>query len=59
MLEQQPIHLPIQQQTIHQRQSDLRQPDVIYNEPKESDNATVQLTITVNDRPTAGAVSDI
>ena len=39
--------------------SDLRQPDVIYNEPKESDNATVQLTIYgANDRPTAGAVSD-
>ena len=39
--------------------SDLRQPDIIYNEPKESDNATVQLTIYgANDRPTAGAVSD-
>ena len=39
--------------------SDPRQPDPIYNEPKESDNATVQLTIYgANDRPTAGAVSD-
>ncbi|MBT7203535.1 MAG: hypothetical protein HN867_08595 [Deltaproteobacteria bacterium] len=39
--------------------SDLRQPDQIYNEPKESDNATVQLNIYgANDRPTAGAVSD-
>ncbi len=39
--------------------SDPRQPDPIYNEPKESDNAMVQLTIYgANDRPTAGAVSD-
>jgi len=39
--------------------SDPRQPDPIYNEPKESDNATVQLTIYgANDRPIAGAVSD-
>jgi hypothetical protein len=39
--------------------SDSRQPDPIYNEPKESDNATVQLAIYgANDRPTAGAVSD-
>jgi len=39
--------------------SDSRQPDLIYNEPKESDNATVQLTIYgANDRPTAGTVSD-
>jgi hypothetical protein len=39
--------------------SDPRQPDLEHNEPKESDNATVQLTIYgANDRPTAGAVSD-
>ena len=39
--------------------SDPRQPDQIYNEPKESENATVQLSIYgANDRPTAGAVSD-